>query len=141
MLRAAIRALRDFPLLKTTLVVDGRRLRRRTPVIFVGNNAYEIEGARLGRRASLTSGQLWLVVAGCRSPFALTHMAFRAALGKLSKARDLDMRSAARIDVKLHAPHVRVALDGEVVSLAPPLQYCLRHRSLRVIVPAGQTLP
>ena len=44
LLRASIAALRRYPFLQVSLAVEGRERAYRTPFVFIGNNAYRMEG-------------------------------------------------------------------------------------------------
>ena len=62
-------------------------------------------------------------------------LALRAVLGRLRGDKDfLELRSS---EVKIHTAHkrLRVALDGEITIMQPPLDYRVRSRALHVIVP------
>jgi diacylglycerol kinase family enzyme len=52
--------------------------------------------------------------------------------------RDLDVISAATLTIDSRARRLRVALDGEIARLAPPLHYRVRRGALRVIVPRAR---
>src|SRR5205814_7706026 len=53
MLWAVHAVLRTHPFLDLTLTLDGVEHRRRTPFVFVGNNAYQMEGFMIGLRERL----------------------------------------------------------------------------------------
>ncbi len=56
--------LRRYSRLRVRLHMDeAAPLARVSPVLFVGNNRYEIAGLEIGRRTSLVSGRLWVCVA------------------------------------------------------------------------------
>jgi diacylglycerol kinase family enzyme len=55
---AALLVLRRFPFLKVEINVDGKILQRRTPLVFIGNNSYELNGLNLGARKCLDAGHL-----------------------------------------------------------------------------------
>ena len=42
--RATLPAIRNFPMLDVRLTAGGVTVERRTPVLFIGNNEYEVEG-------------------------------------------------------------------------------------------------
>ena len=42
---AAIKVLSRLPLLRARITVDAKPMKRITPVVFIGNNEYELEGA------------------------------------------------------------------------------------------------
>ncbi|HEY2189245.1 MAG TPA: diacylglycerol kinase family protein [Caldimonas sp.] len=130
---ATIGALRRFPFLHVRLSVDGREGARRTPFVFIGNNVYRMEGFAIGERERLDSGCLSLYVAQRPGRLRLVQLALRALFGKLRQARDFDAISAAEIDVESRRRRLRVATDGEITVMTPPLRYRLRRASLAVV--------
>jgi len=48
---AAALVLRRYALVRVHLSAEGTEIQRRTPLVFVGNNHYVIEGLDIGRRA------------------------------------------------------------------------------------------
>jgi diacylglycerol kinase family enzyme len=58
------------------------------------------------------------------------------ALFNRARADDMErIGGVERLRVSSRKSHLMVALDGEVVSAAPPLDYKIRKRALRVIAP------
>lgn len=106
---------------------------RETPIVFVGNNKYEIAGARLGGRAKLDRGRLWVARAPRAGHLGLMIVALRAMLGL--KPRELRTLEAKEIRIETASSRVGVATDGEVKILNSPLRYLSRPRALKVIVP------
>jgi diacylglycerol kinase family enzyme len=101
----------------------------------VGNNEYGMRLATLGKRDRLDSGQLWLFVAKQRSAAALLWFAVRAALGRVDGTRYFEALRGRSVEITMQASRVPVALDGEVVTMRPPLRYRVRPGALRVLAP------
>ncbi len=137
MVWAALNIFRRFPALDIRLDAEGREIVRTTPFVFVGNNEYAVEGFNMGRRHSLDCGVLWVFVAPHKSSrWRLIRLTLRALAGRVRRDHDFHALSTANLAIEARRRLVRVALDGEVFTMAPPLRYCSRPRSLRVIVPA-----
>ena len=132
---ATLAALRRFPFLSIRLVVDGERLARRTPFVFIGNNEYTMAGLAIGARARLDGGKLSLYVAQRPGRLGLLRFALRALLGKLAQERDFDVMLADELEIGTRHKHLRVATDGEVTVMRTPLRYRIRPGALTVIVP------
>ncbi len=126
---------RRFRLLRLRLEIDGKVLRRRTPFLFIGNNRYEIEGLSLGRRNRLDGGKLAVYMSDRTGRIGLLRIAISALLYHLRLNRDFVIILAEKAIVLTHRKHIRVALDGEVVKLHPPLRYSIQPGLLRVIAP------
>ena len=126
---------RRFRFLRLRLEIDGKVFRRRTPFLFVGNNRYEMEGLGLGRRSHLDEGKLALYLSDRTGRIGLLKIAIAALLHRLRLNRDFVIIPAQNAVVLTRRKHIRVALDGEVVNLHPPLRYSIRPGLLKVIAP------
>jgi diacylglycerol kinase family enzyme len=132
---ASLAALRRYPFLSVRLTVDGQRLARRTPFVFIGNNEYLMEGLSIGERARLDGGTLSLYVAQHPGRLGLLRFALRALMGTLAQDRDFDVLLASELEVETRHPSIRVATDGEVTSMQSPLRYRVLPGALTVVVP------
>ena len=132
---ATIGALRRYPFMGVSLVVDGKPVSRRTPFVFVGNNEYVMEGFAIGERSGIEDGRLSLYVAQRPGRLRLLLLALRALFGRLRQARDFDALLATEIEVQSRRRRLRVATDGEVTVMTPPLEYRIRPASLLVMRP------
>jgi diacylglycerol kinase family enzyme len=131
---ATLAVLRGRPFAAVRVTGDGEPIVRRTPFVLVGNNAYHMEGIRAGRRESLDGGRLWIYVTNASGRRSLLWLAVRILVGGAS---ELEAFPAATVAIELRRPRLRVALDGELVELASPVECRLRPRALRVLV-AGE---
>ncbi len=132
---AAAVSLVRMPVLDVTLTIDSSRMRRRTPLIFVGNNQYEFEGVNVGERASLTEGELFVSIINSTSRLHFLHLMVLALAGKIKDRDEFAAFSTMEAIVESRRGLVRVSLDGEVVVMRPPLHYRVRPASLRVLTP------
>jgi diacylglycerol kinase family enzyme len=135
MLWASLNVLRAHPFLHLRLEVGGAEHRRRTPFVFIGNNVYRMEGFDIGARERLDGGVLSLYLTARRSRLGLLLLALRALLGRLYQGRDFEGGTATRLRIDARHKRLLVALDGEVAAMDLPLDYRIRPRALRVIVP------
>jgi len=132
---AAATAFRRFPFLTLRLEVDGRDLHRKTPLLFVGNNTYEMEGLHIGRRSSLQEGRLCLYITHRTGRLGLLRLSLQAIAGRLRKGRNFDVMCTTEFAVETRHKRLSVALDGEVMRIEAPLHYRILPAALRVIVP------
>ena len=130
---AALAVLRRYPFLDVRLSVDGKELVSRTPFVFIGNNEYEMETLNIGGRASLDAGKLSLYMSDRTSRLGLLRLALRALFGGLRQEKDFIALCTKEVWIGTKHKHVRVALDGEVLVMVPPLHYKVRPRALRVL--------
>jgi YegS/Rv2252/BmrU family lipid kinase len=132
---ATIQAFRRYPLLDVRLRVNDELLDLTTPFVFVGNNEYAMDSFNIGARDRLNKGVLSIYITHRTSRLKLITLALRAVIGGLRNDKDfLELRSN---EVKIQTAHkrLRVAFDGEIEVMKPPLEYQVRSRALRVIVP------
>ncbi|MBU6266726.1 MAG: hypothetical protein KGN34_04235 [Sphingomonadales bacterium] len=109
-----------------------------TPQLFVGNNRYRLDAGRVGQRDALDAGRLCLLAVRHRSRPALVWFALRAALGRADPASDfVAIADGDRLVVKAAPPELAIALDGEVQRAALPLEFTVRPRSLKLVVPVS----
>lgn len=116
--------------------VDGKREERLALVALVASNDYGGGSfSELGERERLDEGLLHVYVIEAVGRRALLGLLARAALGRSEDAEGLVERAAPRLTVSSPRPRLHAALDGEAVVLRPPLEFELRPRALRVLVP------
>lgn len=132
---AALGVLRRYPFVGVRLSVDGKELVTRTPFVFIGNNEYEMESLHIGSRTCLDAGKLSLYVTNRIGRLGLFRLALRALFGGLRQEKDFLALCSEEIWIETKHSRLRVALDGEITIMHPPLHYRARPRALRVIVP------
>jgi diacylglycerol kinase family enzyme len=129
---------RRFPLLKVVLDTGDVALARTTPFLFVGNNRYDMSLLAENGRASLDRGELSLYFTRRTGRLGLLRMALRGLFGRLDQARDFEAMTLPSVTVDTPKKTLRIALDGEVTRLAPPLHFRVLPGALRVIAPPAQ---
>jgi diacylglycerol kinase family enzyme len=135
MIVASVRTLVRFNHQRLTLTINDEKERIDTPLLFVGNNDYRIDLGAPGQRESLDDGTLSVFVMRKKTRGGLIAASIRALF---NRSRDDDMEKidgVQRLRVGSHRSMLAVSLDGEVVHAAPPLDYKIRKRALRVIAP------
>ena len=138
LLWAALAALRHHPSVLIRLVSDdGKTVTRRTPLVFIGNNRYEMNGLKVGSRPSLETGKLAVYVLHREGALSLLQMGIEAVVGRLRDGVDFDFLLTDSVRIEVPRPRVHVATDGEVSTFAPPLAYRIHPRALRVLAPDG----
>lgn len=132
---AAFTVLRRFPFLEVKLSVDGEQIASRAPFVFVGNNEYQMERFHVGARECIDEGRLSLYMTNRVGRLGLLRLALSALLGRLREDKDFKSLCSEEILVSTRRKVLRVAMDGEVRVLVPPLHYRVNHLALRVLVP------
>jgi diacylglycerol kinase family enzyme len=142
MLIASVSVFRRYPTVRVRICVGGRAQVHTTPFVFVGNNRYEMNLRMLGRRGRLDAGELSLWFATVSGRFGLLWLALRTVLGRLEQAKDFVTMTVREVTIESKQRRLRVALDGEVMRMQPPLNYRVRPGALKVLaLPAGETAP
>ncbi len=132
---AVIQAFRRYPFLDVRLRVNGAFLDRTTPFVFIGNNEYAMESLNIGLRDRLDRGVLCIYITHRKSRLGLIALALRAIFGRLRDDKDFLALCSDQVKIETAHKRLRVAFDGEIDVMQLPLNYQVRHRALRVIVP------
>ena len=135
-LAAATRLLIRLPAFRVTLQVQGVSREYLTPLVFVGVGERELMLPTLGARVANGMTGLHVMVIRRRSGARTLALAFAAAARGVeavarTPALDSFIVEACRIEPRMRV----VAVDGELVAAAPPLEYRHIPGGLQVIVP------
>jgi diacylglycerol kinase family enzyme len=139
MLSAGLRALRSFRRRRLWISAPGLETPLRTPLLFVGNNRYQVNLLALGRREALDGGELCLYAIRARNRVHLIGAGLRGLFGKLDQQRDFLTAYVPELEISANRAALTLALDGETLTLATPLRYRVRPRALTLIAPAPTT--
>jgi diacylglycerol kinase family enzyme len=135
---AMLKVFRRFPMLEVRLTTAEAAIHRRTPLVFVGNNRYEFDLLTVGTRNCVCAGELGLYIANTQSRWGMVRLAIRGAVGRLKQSRDFELSCQREFWIESHKRVLSVALDGEVVTLPPPLHYRTWPEALQVCVPKSE---
>lgn len=125
--------------LALSVQVDGRPPRQvRATTLFVGNNALQLQA--LGLPEADRVGHRGLAALALRAfrPGELLWLALRGALGRLGGSDDLIHFPFHQLTVAPRLPlrrSIKVAVDGEVLHLRPPLQFSVHEHPLWLVHP------
>ena len=135
MLNASLRALRAFRRRRLWISAEGLEAPVRTPLLFVGNNRYQVNLLALGRRDALDRGELCLYAVRARSRAHLFWAGIRGIFGKLDQQRDFITAYVKEAEISANRPALTLSLDGETLTLPTPLRYRIRPAALTLIAP------
>jgi diacylglycerol kinase family enzyme len=136
MLSASLASLRSFRRHRLWISAEGLEAPVRTPLLFVGNNRYQISLLGLGQREALDQGELCLYAIRARSRAHLFWAGIRGIFGRLDQQRDFVTAYVPELEVSSDRDFLTVAVDGETVRMEMPLSYRIRPQALKLIVPA-----
>jgi diacylglycerol kinase family enzyme len=110
---------------------------RSAHVILVSNGRYELTGPQaFGSRRRIDGGALGIVTAEFRSSGDVARFIQLQAVGQAGRFRGWINWTDTRFEVRSGAP-VEVGLDGEALTLDPPLEFRILPGALRVRIPRG----
>jgi diacylglycerol kinase family enzyme len=117
---------------------DGEAHTCRTPIVFVGNNEYAIDGVSFGSRARLDEGKLFAYVTPRTSTRDMPMLAGKAMVGRAGQSGAFEILPASELTVGSKSERlVRVAIDGETTMMRQPLRFRACPGGLRVVLPRG----
>lgn len=124
--------------LKLEFEQEGQRMVRLTPTLFVGNNRLQLEriGIAGDVASSVGAGRLAAIVPRAIGSGALLGLLLRGAFGRLGEADQVDSFDFAALSVGVpRMRRLKLAADGEVHVVTPPLQFAVSPRPLMLVLP------
>lgn len=135
MTAAFISVFKRFPLHTIKLKVDGRSETFISPIIFIGNNEYQLDLFSLGARDLLDRGVLSLYIARCKTRFGILKMILAVLFNRLHLDKDFHEMLATEIEINSRKHSLDTAFDGEVKKMTTPMLYKIHPGMLNVVVP------
>jgi diacylglycerol kinase family enzyme len=133
--------LRGYAHLRMDLEVHGRVQALRTPTLFVGNNALQLEQIGVAEAGAVDAGELAAVTLRPVGRLALLALMLRGALGRLGEADQVISFAFTRLTVRasrlFRVRRVKVATDGEIGWLTLPIVFEVSPVPLDLIRPAA----
>jgi len=136
MLSASLVTLRHFRRHRLWISAEGIEAPIHTPLLFVGNNRYEVNLFALGKREALDAGELCIYAVRARSRAGLFWAGIRGVFGRLDQQRDFVTAYVREAEVSSDRAAMIVSADGETMRLDMPLRYRILPKALKLIVPA-----
>lgn len=136
---AMCKALKRYPLLRVRLETDRGTRRITTPILAVANNPYDEGFGSFLKRSHLDTGELALYVAKHRQPLRMARMMVALVLGTWQRDAELEVMHLTEFTVKSRRSALKVANDGEVHRMKPPLHYRMLAGGLRMLVPSEES--
>lgn len=129
------RAFWRLPHLRVRVVADGETRSLKTPFVLIANNEHELERGRIGKRAAMDRGHLWVYVMRHSSRWSLLKYFVQYVVGRFSKREVFEELQAKEVSIDVRRKRISVGIDGEIVKLKAPLQYRCLPGVLNVIAP------
>lgn len=128
--------IRDRKELKLEMEVDGQRYPVKTPLIFFGNNQLQLAEMKLRIAEAAEAGKVAGVVVAKSDKRTLFKTLWQMIKGNLDQASDVYSFAADEVIVHSKRNKLTVAVDGEIVTMTPPLKITVRKHALNIMVPA-----
>lgn len=132
---ASLIVLTRFASLKIIASFDGRSIRRRCPLVVIGNNEYNLEPREFIQRGRLDCGCLGLYFLRDEGRTGLLRLALHSLVYRLDEDASFEHYTTQEVSLAMGRRRVRVALDGEIYKLKTPLHYRSVPGGLHVMVP------
>jgi diacylglycerol kinase family enzyme len=132
--------LRGHRHLRLTIELHGEPRQVRTPTLFVGNNALQMEQVGLPEAQAIDDGELAGIMLRPVGRWTLLWLLARGALGKLGAADQVINFPFQRLTVRARrfgGRRIKVATDGEIVWMRLPLTFGVAPDPLLLIRPPG----
>ena len=135
--------LRGHRSLRLRVQSEGQERELRTPTLFVGNNALQLQQIGIPEAQAVEAGSLVAIALKPVSSWTLFALLWRGAFGRLGEAddvihlatRELTVRPSRRLGA-LVTPRIKVATDGEVSWMRLPLRFGVAPQRLNLLCPA-----
>lgn len=135
---AAVRMLTRFPLTWVKITTTEGSWWRLTPAVYVSISEYQKELLGVEDVACRERQGLDVFVAAKTKRLGVIWLLVKTLFGLVKPLKDFEAMCVQEFELNLRQRHVRVGMDGEVVSMETPLKYRLRRGVLRVMVPADE---
>ena len=124
---------------RLAILVDAEQVAtaHRALTVVVSNNAYSEGPNLILKRRALDEAKLGLYISRHRTVLRTIWLLLRASLGFWKGDPDLEARELEKVTIHSKNRRLRVANDGELLTLDTPLRYRIRPKALTVLVPKG----
>ena len=133
---AAVKMITRFPLTWVRITTKDGSWWRLTPAVYVSISEYQKELFGVEHVACRERQGLDVFVAAKTRRLGVIWLLLKAFFGLVKPLKDFEAMCVQEFELNLRQRHVRVGIDGEVVSMETPLRYRLRRGVLKVMTPA-----
>ncbi len=128
---ATVHALMNLRILHLEFRYDGKKKTIKTPMVFVGNNKYDLDRVGLAQRSRIDTGLLFLYVIRTKRLIAMMQLVISIMVGKRDSSKDLHT-TTKELEIHSRKKALKVSMDGEVKSMTTPLIYKAHPAGLKV---------
>ncbi|WP_225029526.1 diacylglycerol/lipid kinase family protein [Xinfangfangia pollutisoli] len=121
------------------ITVDGRTTHVRSPMVFIAQNAFQLDQYGMAEGADLIrAGQLAIYVAPELRRWQLLGFALKMALRRARPYRDFTLEGGQDVLIETRSPRRSLARDGEREKMQAPFHFRHLPAALNVLVPAAE---
>lgn len=120
-----------------SIEADGERQLRRTTMVFVGTNAFQLRQLGLEVADCVAGGRLAVIVQPPAGRLIQVRQLLLGALGRMHRDPQLERFCASTLVVDSKRRRIELAIDGELCVLPPPLVFTKGRRALTLMLPAA----
>lgn len=122
--------------LRMRIEVDGTLQRARTPTVFVGMSAYQLDEFEIEGSSAVRDGKFAVYLAPDCNRLTLIWKAMKVIFRGVEKGKDFTLLTGAHATVVTKAGSQLIALDGEREKMKGPFDFSIIKDALTVRVPA-----
>lgn len=134
---ALVSLCKQYHQLRITIERQDTSTELRTPTLFIGNNQLQLEQIGIPKAEVLQQGQLMAIAVRPVNNLALFWLMVRGAFSTLGNAENVTHFNFRRLVVKPTSTHrhtrFKVAMDGEIIWLAAPLEFRVSPEPLMLL--------
>ena len=127
--------IRDRKELKLEIEVDHQIYPVKTPLIFFGNNQLQLAELNLQIAKDAAAGKVAGVVVAKSDKRTLFKILWQLIRGNIDNAPDVYSFAADQVTIHSKRTKMTVAVDGEIVTMQPPLNISVQKNALNIRVP------
>lgn len=121
--------------LKLRILVDGQSSILLTPMVFFGNNQLQLSDFKMNIADCAAQGKLAAFAMQKVSRWQILGLLASLRTGRFEQAPAVQCYCADRIQIDTGKYQMKLAIDGEIVMVKPPLQFSVAKHALNLMVP------
>ena len=132
---AMIRLFKKQRLLHIRILSDGKEEMHITPMIFVGNNTFQLNNLGLDRQQATNNHKLAVLILKEGTRLHMLRLIILGIFRNMHIESNLEEFYADKFDVNTRKKSLDLVLDGEILHCTTPLSFEVKREALTVITP------
>lgn len=132
---AMIRLFKKQRLLHVHIISDGKEETHLTPMIFVGNNTFQLNNLGLDPQQATNNHQLAVLILKEGTRLHMLRLIILGIFRNMHIESNLEEFYADKFDVNTRKKSLDLVLDGEILHCTTPLSFEVKREALTVITP------